>query len=597
MIGFLHPWVLLGLPVVGVPILLHLIARREPPTVEFPAVRYLVQVTQEHSRRLRLRHLLLLAVRTLLILLLVLGAAGPTAQLRQTGAHAPTALAIVFDNSPSSGAVIRGTTRLLELRAEARRVLGAATPSDGLWLITAAGEAERGSPPELLAVLDSLTVSSRRMDLGEAVSLGQTLVRSDPRPGGVVVLSDLQRSAFSAADLTVPLVVVRPDQPPPANASISRLAPGPQPWTPEGGTVAIDVTGDSGHAIPVSVQLADRPPRQALVTPGTSAVLRLPGTLPGWALVRATKDPDELRGDDQRISVLRVVPVAAASWSPTDRFVDAAAKALEDGGRVRPGGGVTLGRLGPGSSVIWPPSDRATLGALNRELERRGVAWSFTDLITTPARTDSGPLVGRVSVLQRYGLRARPASGGGAATILATVGGAPWVARSGDVVLLASRLEPEWTGLPLSAAFPAFLDQLVNRVVRGEVVLADAAPGDPVRVPEQADGVAGGSRRWEIEGGGTFRPPEAGAYFFLAGTDTIGAVTVNPDPREADLAQEGDGAIRALWRQARLVAPKSAAEAAFASTGRASLEGPLLWGALLLGAAEVLLASGGRRRR
>jgi len=31
MIGFLHPWVLAGLIAAGIPVLLHLLARREPP--------------------------------------------------------------------------------------------------------------------------------------------------------------------------------------------------------------------------------------------------------------------------------------------------------------------------------------------------------------------------------------------------------------------------------------------------------------------------------------------------------------------------------------------------------------------------------------
>jgi hypothetical protein len=48
MISFLHPWLLAGLLAAGIPILLHLIARRQPPTVLFPAVRYLLATTQEH---------------------------------------------------------------------------------------------------------------------------------------------------------------------------------------------------------------------------------------------------------------------------------------------------------------------------------------------------------------------------------------------------------------------------------------------------------------------------------------------------------------------------------------------------------------------
>ena len=62
--SFLHPWMLAGLAAAAIPIILHLIARRQPPTVVFPAVRYLLDTTREHQHRLRFRNLLLLLVRT-----------------------------------------------------------------------------------------------------------------------------------------------------------------------------------------------------------------------------------------------------------------------------------------------------------------------------------------------------------------------------------------------------------------------------------------------------------------------------------------------------------------------------------------------------
>ncbi|HTL04618.1 MAG TPA: BatA domain-containing protein, partial [Gemmatimonadales bacterium] len=78
MIGFTAPWALPGLAAAAIPLLLHLFARRIPPTVLFPATRYLAETARAHHRRLTLQHWLLLLVRTLLIALLVLAAAGPT---------------------------------------------------------------------------------------------------------------------------------------------------------------------------------------------------------------------------------------------------------------------------------------------------------------------------------------------------------------------------------------------------------------------------------------------------------------------------------------------------------------------------------------
>src|SRR6476469_5978387 len=213
MIGFLHPWALAGLAAAAIPVLLHLLARREPPTVVFPAVRYLITTTREHQRRLKLQHLLLLALRTLLIVALVLAAAGPTVPSRGVAGHAPSALVLVVDNSPSSGVVVAGVSRLTELQNAARSVLGRATPDDALWLLTADGVPVRGDRHTLIEDLGALPVSPRRLDLGAALGLATEGLAGEPRPGELALLTGLQPSAVSAADVRVPLVVGRPEEP------------------------------------------------------------------------------------------------------------------------------------------------------------------------------------------------------------------------------------------------------------------------------------------------------------------------------------------------------------------------------------------------
>ena len=128
MISFLHPWLLAGLAAAAIPILLHLLARREPPTIVFPAVRYLVTTTREHQRRLKLQNWLLLCLRTLLLVLLVLAAAAPSIPETGVSGHGPSALVLILDNSPSSGAVLRGTPTFRQLVAALIGVLG-------VWLL------------------------------------------------------------------------------------------------------------------------------------------------------------------------------------------------------------------------------------------------------------------------------------------------------------------------------------------------------------------------------------------------------------------------------------------------------------------------------
>lgn len=592
MIGFLHPWALAGLAAAAIPILLHLLARREPPTVVFPAVRYLITTTREHQRRLKLQHLLLLLARTLLIVALVLAAAGPTLPRSGVAGHAPSALVLVVDNSPSSGVVVAGTARLAQLKAAARRVLMRATPDDALWLLTADGIPRRGDRRSLLDQVAALPVASRRLDLGEAIGLAGEILAAEPRPGEIALLSDLQATALSPADVRVPLVVGRPDEPPPANVGVGRLETGPQPWGGDGGRLTVSLVGDSGTGTPVSARLGSRPARQALARVGGAAVLAIPGVPSGWWDADAELDPDELRLDDRRVGVVRVAPVARVAWDAAGRYVAAACEVLEANRRIARGTEVTLGRLAPGSSVVQPPEDGAQIGALNRALAARGVAWRYGAPILEPATTDSGGLVGRVRVLRRYQLQ--PA-GSGRTGVLATAGGAPWLVRTGNVVLLGSRLDPAWTDLPVAAGFMPFMDALLNRLARGEVSLADGAPGDAVSLPDQVSDIRQGEREWRVEGGGTFRPGEPGAYYLVAGNDTVGAITANIDPRESLLAPASDGQARRLWKGARVVSLGDAGDAAFGSAARGDLRGPLLWVALVLGLAEMALASLWRR--
>jgi Aerotolerance regulator N-terminal len=593
MIGFLHPWMLAGLAAAAIPILLHLLARREPPTVVFPAVRYLVTTTREHQRRLKLQNWLLLLLRTLLVVTLVIAAAGPTVPLRGVPGHSPSALVLIIDNSPSSGTMTGGSPQLAQLVAAGRQVLARATPDDVLWLIAADGVPRRGDRLGLSALLGSLTVSPRRLELGAAIALAGEVLQSEPRPGEIVLLTDLQASALSPAEPVAPLLVGRPDRAPPPNTGIGQLETGTQPWSSDGGRISVVLVGDSGGSVPLAARLGERPARQALARVGAPVALSLPGVPAGWWTLTAGLDPDEFRLDDQRVAAVRVAPVARVSWDSTSRFLAAACEVLAANGRILPGHEVTAGRLGPRASVVQPPDDPAELGALNRALAARGVGWSYGSLSTQVAFSDSGAVVGRQRVARRYSLQ--PTSSGRTG-LLATVNGTPWIVRGGGVILLGSRLDPTWTDLPVSAGFMPFVDVLLNRLARGEAALEHSAPGDPVPLPDMVTEVRRGEREWRVEGGGLFQPPEAGVYYLRSGRDTIGAISVNPDPRESRLARASDAQARQLWKGARMVTLQDAADASFSSASRGDLRSPLLWLALLAGLAEVGLASGWRRR-
>ena len=591
MIGFSAPWLLWGLALAGVPVLLHLFARREPPTVSFPAVRYLADTARLHQRRLTVQHLLLLILRTLLIVLLVLAAAGPTWPGANSGAHVPSALVLVLDNSLSSGVTESGVPLIERLRDAARAVLDRASEADALWLLSADGVVRRGTPTELRQAVDSLAPQPRRLDLGEAITGARAVLAGDARPGEVVLITDLQATALGSAEGEGPLTLAWPAQDAVPNAGIAGVALGPQPWTGSRQRITIDLAGNATAPVPFTASGAGLTERQGIAVPGAAVALTMPVARPGWATLTIDLAPDELRLDDRWVGSVRVAPPAGVTWSPEDPFLAAAAAVLLEGGRIRSGDDVTLGALGRGPSIVVPPADPALIGALNRRLAARGVPWRYGERLATTRVTDSS------TVLRPTRLRAMQTLeplGSGATGVLIGVDGRPWLVRAGRVLLLASRMDTAWTELPVTAAFVPFVDALVNRLTHGELVTATAWPDAPFSLPDGAEAVLLDGQRWSVEGGALLRPSLLGVHYLVAGPDTLGTVSVNPDPRESDLRRASARRARDLWPGARVVELERAAEAAFQTGARADLRPVLLW--LLLGLALAEAALAGWRR-
>jgi hypothetical protein len=88
-----------------------------------------------------------------------------------------------------------------------------------------------------------------------------------------------------------------------------------------------------------------------------------------------------------------------------------------------------------------------------------------------------------------------------------------------------------------------------------------------------------------------------GAYYLVAGGDTLGAISSNLDMRESLLTPAPDDRIRRLWDGARVVPLAETAELVFSAGAMGDLRGPLLAAALLLGLGELALASVWRRQR
>jgi hypothetical protein len=624
-VGFLNPWLLIAAAAVAVPVFLHLFHRHDAKRLSFPALRYLLRTEREHARQIRLRQLLLLLLRAAVVVLLAIAGARPF--LRGVGgAHPPTALAIVLDNSLSSGRVA-GEERVLEaLKRRALAGLAGAGAEDRIWVLRAGEPWDVATPGDAAAARERVlatTVSAAAGDLTDAVRRAAGLVRQAGLPAAEVhVLSDLQSTALpaaAAAPVDVPVLVLRPDVDVRPNRYLGSVLVGGglPPLAGRRTELAIGVAGDSVE-VPVRLVVGERIRAASRAPAGATTVLPFGPFAAGWVDGFVETDPDELAGDDRRWFALAVLPppdIAVGGSAPF--FLEQALAVLEESGRLRrapdqPDVVVALGGEGADQVragrevVVIPPTDAALLPALNRRLTEAGIPWQY-EPITATGETRIGehrlPLpLEQVRVTRGYGLEST-AAGAGTEVLARLEDGTPWIVRgragAGDYRLIGSSFEPDASSLPVSAAMVPLLEWLISASARGSSTRALDA-GAPIPLPATATAVrAPDGTEYPVDATQDFRATrEPGIYRVLAGDSVLDEVAVNPPLRESLLAAaDGPALARALGPSMRVLDDDSTAWAAAVFTTRQGSEiwRPLLIAALLLLLVETGIAARGAR--
>ncbi|MCP4547556.1 MAG: hypothetical protein GY835_13945 [bacterium] len=102
--GFLNSLLLIGSLGALVPLIIHLLERRKVQKLEFPSLRFILELNRRRMRRLNLQRILLLLLRMLLIILIAFALARPTllgGLARIFPESAPRATALLLDASAS----------------------------------------------------------------------------------------------------------------------------------------------------------------------------------------------------------------------------------------------------------------------------------------------------------------------------------------------------------------------------------------------------------------------------------------------------------------------------------------------------------------
>jgi hypothetical protein len=593
-VTFLAPAALALIGAIAVPLVLHLLRRKQGEPVEFPALRYLLRAQREFSRTLKLRNLLLMLVRIAAVLALALAAARPIGRL-VGGGHSPTALAVVLDNSLSTSLVVNGQPVLARLKDAARAALARATAGDRAWLVTADGRVVGGDMAVVRDAIDRAEPFAGAGDLAGAVARAVQLVQASGIPARqLAILTDGQASSWdgvtSLAGVSATIFVPAPATPP-HNRAVVRVVAEPPHWTPRGTVRATTTASDTAT---FRVMLAGKAVARGTAAPGAEVAVRLQPTDRGWVAGSVELEPDELRGDDVRWFAAHVGAAPSVVADPgAGAFARTAVDALVQEGRVTRGSDVVIAgaEAARRPAVLFAPTDPVQVGAANRALQRAGIPWRLGAPRTGPASVRGVGLDG-VTATRWYALEPVAAADAVPADTLARAGGDAWAVAGDGYVLVASPLSADATDLPLRATWVPWIGAAISDRLGGDAgAVTEAAPSAPITRPSWARELEApdGSVR-PVTAVRPHAPDRAGVYFWRRGTARGGALVVNPEIAESDLTSLNAPAMGAHFAGApvTVLADAGAWQASvFTVTGRRALEGTFLVIALLLLASEA----------
>jgi len=206
---FLNSAILFGLLAGAIPIIIHLITRQKAKKIPFSSLKFLLELKNQQIKKLKLRQILLLILRTLIVLLLVLAFSRPTVQREfslSRHASAKTSAVIILDNSLSMGIESNGQVlleqakqRILELRDSFRN----GDEIFGLLAVSGAPnifEGPRYQFDTVARLMGKVNVSYKTTDIVSTIARAKEILSSARNINKEIYLAtDLQRFGFQSA--------------------------------------------------------------------------------------------------------------------------------------------------------------------------------------------------------------------------------------------------------------------------------------------------------------------------------------------------------------------------------------------------------------
>ncbi|MCM8533279.1 MAG: BatA domain-containing protein, partial [Lentisphaeraceae bacterium] len=196
------------LPLLALPVIIHIMNKKFPQRVKFSDISLIKKSLKERSKLFRLRHIILLCLRTIIILFILFCFLQPL--LNKFGSDAAKSndarnIIILFDNTLSMQYKGGGITPKQQELVEVEKIVDSSSSKDKINLITIDHQTQTcfDEPSinhnELLAYANSLKDSLNAGNMDRALAALARQIRKVKSEVEVYVISDFQRSNFSEA--------------------------------------------------------------------------------------------------------------------------------------------------------------------------------------------------------------------------------------------------------------------------------------------------------------------------------------------------------------------------------------------------------------
>ena len=163
--NFLSPAFLIGLPLLAVPVVIHLLSRRQQKKISWGAMKFLIQAATRKRRLWKLTDILLLLLRTAAFLFFIFALARPLLPATWLGGSGPREVILVLDQSMSLSRHANGDSLFDRQLEKAGQLLGDLKPSDTVRILLAGESPEWLTPEPLLA--NASTVRKLRAQIND----------------------------------------------------------------------------------------------------------------------------------------------------------------------------------------------------------------------------------------------------------------------------------------------------------------------------------------------------------------------------------------------------------------------------------------------